>query len=267
MQFLSQGVKVSLDYNNVTYLDLTSVEDWAPVGGRPRDISISIENNPIQCDCRLYDFLRFLEGRLHPNGNETLQLLIGESKCHGPSDLREIAIADLRSKTLTCNVNELESEVECPDKCNCYMRPENNAFIVDCGYKDLMEPPRKLECPPNLRLDHIELNLTGNYLTKMPDLDKNGYKNVTILTLDHNNITAVTVDGLSNTLEVRKIKPLQVFKNFSLSMIFLIGYLKWLCGFQRLKTVTFLRFFFIYPMKYFIQTVYHIKDTYLISTL
>ena len=26
-------------------------------------------------------------------------------------------------------------------------------------------------------------------------------------------------------------------------------------------------FFFIYPMKYFIQTVYHIKDTYLISIL
>ena len=26
-------------------------------------------------------------------------------------------------------------------------------------------------------------------------------------------------------------------------------------------------FFFIYSMKYFIQTVYHIKDTYLISTL
>ena len=30
---------------------------------------------------------------------------------------------------------------------------------------------------------------------------------------------------------------------------------------------SFLLFFFIYPMKYFIQTVYHIKDTYLTSTL
>ena len=43
--------------------------------------------------------------------------------------------------------------------------------------------------------------------------------------------------------------------------------LKGLSGFQRLKTGTCLLFFFIHPMKYFIQTAYHIKDTYLISTL
>ena len=33
------------------------------------------------------------------------------------------------------------------------------------------------------------------------------------------------------------------------------------------KRVQFYYFFNIYPMKYFIQTVYHTKDTYLISTL
>ena len=43
--------------------------------------------------------------------------------------------------------------------------------------------------------------------------------------------------------------------------------LKGLGGFQRLKTGTFLLFSFLYPMKYFIQTVCYIKDTYLISTL
>ena len=42
---------------------------------------------------------------------------------------------------------------------------------------------------------------------------------------------------------------------------------KGLAGFQRLKMGTFLLFFLIYPMKYFIQTAYCIKDTYLISTL
>ena len=42
---------------------------------------------------------------------------------------------------------------------------------------------------------------------------------------------------------------------------------KGLGGFQRLKTGTLLLFFlYIYPMQYLIQTVYHIKDTYLIST-
>ena len=44
-------------------------------------------------------------------------------------------------------------------------------------------------------------------------------------------------------------------------------FLKGLGRFQRLKMGTFLLFFFIDPMKYFIQTVYHIKDTYLMNTL
>ena len=198
MQFSSPNLKVDLDYNKVTYIDLTSVEDWA-VKALPRFVSISIQNNPIRCDYRLYDFLRYLEGRMDRNVNESLELLIGKSKCHSPSDHRGIAITDLQSKTLTCSVG-----IECPDKCKCYMHPESNSCIVDCGYKGLIEAPRKFECPLNNWIDHIVLNLTGNYLTKMPDFGQNGYNNVTILALDHNNISTVTVDGLSNKLKVRK---------------------------------------------------------------
>ena len=84
------------------------------------------------------------------------------------------------------------------------MRLENNGFIIDCGYKGLVEAPGKLDYPRSHRIDRIELNLTGNYLTKMPHLGQNGYNKVTLLALDHNNISSVTVDGLSNKLEVRK---------------------------------------------------------------
>ena len=182
----------------MTYIDLATVEALAVNSSRSH--SVSIENNPIQCDCRLYDFLRYLEGRLHLNVKNTLKLLIGKSKCHGPRDFRETAITDLRSKTFKCNVEE-----RCPEECNCYMRPENNGFIVDCSYKGLIEAPRKLDYPPNHRIDRIELNLTGNYVTKMPHLGQNGYNEVTILALDHNHISSVTVDGLSNKLEVRRI--------------------------------------------------------------
>ena len=72
--------------------------------------------------------------------------------------------------------------------------------------------------------------------------------------------------------------PLNSFRHmvFFASEIFAIYFLRIFCfliqikglgGFQRLETGTFLLFFFIYPMEYFIQTVYHIKDTYLISNL
>ena len=210
-----QNLKVNLDYNNVTYIDLKNVDKYR-IEHLRFHVSISIQNNPIRCNCKLYDFLLYLEGRLHAKVKETLELLIGKSKCHGPREYRDIVITDLRSQTLQCNVNEEDLGIECPNKCVCYMRPENNTFIVDCGFKGLMEAPRKIDCPPH---HHFELILTGNYLTKMPNLDQNGYNNVTTLALDHNNISSITVDGLSNKLKVKKIKPLQVFKNLCHSII------------------------------------------------
>ena len=223
MQFSSEDLDVNLDYNNVSYIKFTTENYWEKMNSSNHRVSVSIENNRIQCDCQVYDFLRYLEGRLHENVNKTFQLFIGNSKCHGPSSFREIAITDLRSKTLTCNINETNFNVECPDKCTCHMCPEDNTFIVDCNYKGLTEAPRKLDYPPNHQIDHIELNLTGNYLKTMPYLGRNVYNNVTTLALGHNKIFNLTTDGLSNKLEVREIKPLQVFKNSSLSMFFFSG--------------------------------------------
>ena len=203
MQFSSEDLDVNLDYNNVTYIKFETENYWEEMNSSNHRVSVSIENNPIQCDCQVYDFLRYLEGRLHENVNKTFQLSIGKSKCHGPSDFREITITDLRSKTLTCNINEPNFNVECPDKCTCHMRPEDNTFIVDCSYKGLTEAPRKLDYPPNYQIDHILLNLTGNYLKTMPYLGRNVYNNVTTLALGHNKILNVTTDGLSNKLKVR----------------------------------------------------------------
>ena len=202
MKFSSENMNVNLDYNNVTYINFTKENNWEQIDSSRHRVSISIENNPIRCDCQVYDFLRHLEGRLH----ETFQFVIGQSKCHGPSDYREITITDLRSKTLTCNINEQNSNVECPDKCTCYMRPEDNTFIIDCSYKGLTEAPRKLDYPLNHQIDHIVLNLTGNYLETIPYLGANVYNNVTTLALGHNKIFNVTTDDLSNKIEVREMK-------------------------------------------------------------
>ena len=225
MKFSSEDLDVNLDYNNVTYINFTTENYWEKMISSRHRVSVSIENNSIRCDCQVYNFLRYLEGRLHQNVNETFQLVIGDSKCHGPSDFRGITITDLRSETLTCNINKQNSNVECPHKCDCHMRPENNTFTVDCSYKGLTEAPRKLDYPPNHQIDHIVLNLTGNYLETMPYLGQKVYNNVTTLALDHNKISSVTIDGLSNKLEV-KIKPSKVLKNLSLSMFSSKGHLK-----------------------------------------
>ena len=171
----------------MTYIDLTTVENRT-VKIQPNDITITIDHNPIRCDCRLYDILPHYEGRF----------LIHESKCQSP--------------TFKCKLNERDFR-DCPDKCTCYMRPEDNAFIVDCGYKGLFEAPQTLVSSRSYWINEIELNLTGNYLTRVPDLNKDGYNKVATLMLDHNEISNVIANGLSNKLAVRTIKPLQVMEN------------------------------------------------------
>lgn len=193
-------MKVDLTYNNISRIDLPTVEIWTKSRSEPRNVIVSIENNPIRCDCRLYDLLRYLEGRLHPNVLNAFHLKLGKLKCDSPSEFRDVAVTNLKSKTLKCDASDPESnEAHCPDKCKCYMRPEDNAYLVNCAYMGLTEAPAKIETPADYR---VELNLTGNMLTKMPALSNPGYENLTVLALGHNRISRLLIGKIPHNLKV-----------------------------------------------------------------
>lgn len=223
LQFLSEDLYVDLTHNNISHIFMDRVESWAVERTYSRNVIISVENNPIECDCDLYDLLRYFENRLHPNVKNAFRLEIGQTRCETPKELRNVPVVDLKSKILKCDADTAIFKGNCPESCKCYIRPENKACLIDCANQGLVEAPRKIECPQNRT---IELNLSGNSLTSVPNLNQPGYDRVTVLSLEHNSISKISIDILSSTLKVfiyniflldkeKKCMTLENFQNFS----------------------------------------------------
>lgn len=154
------------------------------------------------CSCGLYDFLRYVEGRMHPNVQNYFHIIPGNLTCHEPAWLRNVNVTSLKSKTLTCMARDTNLNITCPEQCDCIVRPEDKAFIGDCSRKNLIHVPNLSDPGNSMR---VELNFSGNMLTRMPDLKGMGLESVRKLDLSHNNISEISLNGLSNTIQVREI--------------------------------------------------------------
>ncbi|KOC59528.1 Protein toll [Habropoda laboriosa] len=199
LQFLSNNIKVDLTHNQISHIYLNRAEEVAKYQHTARDVIILVENNPIVCDCDIYDFLRYLEGRMHHNVQNYFHIIIGNLMCRSPETLAEIAVANLKSKTLRCQ----EFDV-CPKNCDCWIKRNDKAFLVDCSNRNLTSVPENIRTLPQHRL---ELNFAGNKLTRMSPLADIGLNNVPIskLLLSNNNIYDISVDELPLNIETLEL--------------------------------------------------------------
>lgn len=178
-----------------------------------QDTIILVDNNPLHCDCDLYYFLRYIEGRMHPKVQNNFHIIPGNLTCQSPKELKNVRVIDLKSKLLTCIVSNPEV---CPEECDCLVRPEDVTFIFNCSRKNLSSVPIAIKKPK--KFFQIELDFSGNQLTRMPDLKAMELGVVKKLRLSHNFISEISLDGLSSTIQVRKFTLLQIY-NFLLPRI------------------------------------------------
>jgi len=202
LQFLSNNIKVDLTHNKIRHIFLRDAEDIASPQKFPRDVIVLVDNNPLNCDCNLYDFLRYIEGRMHPKVQEYFHIIPQNLTCQSPKSLRNIRVTDLRSKSLTCTMNQ-GPNITCPQECDCSYKPEDQTCIFDCSHRKLTQVPNDIKQPSHSC--NLKLNFSDNRLTRMPDLRKLGLRYVKELILSHNNISEIFLDELSSTLTVRVI--------------------------------------------------------------
>lgn len=211
---------MDLTYNKIRHIFLHDAENIA-IGQKykHRNVIILVENNPFRCDCDMYDFLRYLEGDMHPNVQNYFHIKAGDLRCHSPQDWNGVRLDDLSwrrySRNLTCVVKNTGYFTACSDRCDCFLRPIDKAFIFDCSHKSLTSVPSDIEQPDisSLRtftksidsISHIELNFSHNWLTHMPNLRTMRIGPVEKLTLSHNNISDISLDGLSTSMKVCNI--------------------------------------------------------------
>lgn len=159
-------------------------------------IVIWIENNPIMCDCKIYNFTRFLERKywLTPVAFSVY------GACQGPVNMNGIEVADVELEDLVCENVNTTSETVCPYPCSCSFWPHMNADLVDCSNRNLTVAPDQLF--PSEANVSIDLNLTGNRLTRLPKIDQPNYHLVKELYASDNQIENIEQENIISNLEV-----------------------------------------------------------------
>lgn len=232
LQFVSNNIKVNLTHNQIKVINLAHVEEIAKYQKVPRDVLIFVEANPIKCDCSAYDFLRYLDGRLHSYVQNYFHIIPGHLTCQTPERLADVEVTNLKSKQLKCQISD-----PCPDRCTCWLIRDDETFLIDCSHKNLTSVPRNIKTLPS---HNVELNFTGNELTRMLPLTEIGLDDIQIskLLLSNNNINKISVNELPLNMKVLELHNnnisrlnsdvLQFMKNTSLTELTLHGN-PWTC--------------------------------------
>lgn len=199
LQFTSNEIQVDLRNNNITHIYLNTAERLMTFQKVERPVVILVEDNPIACDCDLFDFLRYLEGNMHPYVQNYFHIIPGNLKCQSPEWSMNIAVSNLKSTSLKCIMTNL-----CPTDCTCWAKPFDKACLIDCSYRNLTSIPRNIQCVNKYQL---ELNFEGNKLTELVPLTDLGLSNVSIskLLLSGTDISSVPLDALPADVAVLEL--------------------------------------------------------------
>lgn len=154
---------------------------------------IQLEGNPIDCDCKVYQLLRYNEHKMIYNVYRDFQLETSNIVCNSPPALHGRPITEVTSESIFCQAPV------CPDRCDCSLRRHDFMLSVNCSHRGLTEIPKIIS--PR-KLNHTELDLSWNSIVGTQDLKISGYQNITKLKLSHNNIRAIDFLSLPNTVKV-----------------------------------------------------------------
>ncbi|KAL0274505.1 UNVERIFIED_CONTAM: hypothetical protein PYX00_002607 [Menopon gallinae] len=200
VQFLGENIVVDLRHNLISLIELEQLENLALSQTKQeqtyweRNVSLLLEGNPFDCDCRSYVMFRYLERKLDRSVYRLVKLVPGDLKCHLPVRFAGMLVNEVVSSDLTCPV------YDCPAGCSCSFRRHDLGLVVDCTASGLSEIPRAL---PNVTdSNHTELLLDGNGIRKLPNASYPGYERVTELHLSSNDIGDLGMGVLPKNLEV-----------------------------------------------------------------
>ncbi|KAH9640361.1 hypothetical protein HF086_001713 [Spodoptera exigua] len=205
-QFLSNKITVNLQHNDISSVNLyqpaTQSDSSAPVT-QPNS-SILLDNNPLNCDCRMYNLAMRLQG-LKPTTTEP-KFNVGNAQCKSPPHLQGDLFKNLSPYDLYCE--EMTEEV----RFNCtsvLIRPAYRDLYYDCDFAPPFFPNTeqygveqlslKLQYPPNdlSNLTLSLLNLTNIGLQEIPFSPSESVKEID---LSKNNLTEIPIRFIeSNT--------------------------------------------------------------------
>ncbi|XP_008182102.1 protein toll [Acyrthosiphon pisum] len=218
IQYINEIVKTNLNNNPLEVIDLSNLEIFAKAQSPPYNFwnnrQINLSSDKFICDCRNYEYARFLHNQMPKIVYKYLQI---EQKliCN---DGLGTEFSNLNIESLTCDWKIFE-DVDKTDcfECECTYRPHDKSALMNCSNRNLIVAPEVIISSRNV--NYTELNLRNNSITKLPNYENLnikklniGYNNLntinitqlpkylTELHLEHNNLTMISETNLTNIL-------------------------------------------------------------------
>ncbi|KAK3593810.1 hypothetical protein CHS0354_014355 [Potamilus streckersoni] len=150
------------------------------------DFNFNFQGANFVCDCKMEPFLSLAEDVV-----KKIWTNVHDVNCTNPPSLKDISILNLtRNGRLDEFVCPIDSENDCPPKCNCTEQPKKSRLIVDCQDVGLTELPHRL---PKSSFSY-ELNVCNNNISV---LDARYYlKNVSVLKICNNELQIIDTDAI-----------------------------------------------------------------------
>ncbi|XP_044727587.1 protein toll-like [Chrysoperla carnea] len=164
---------------------------------------IEISNNPINCNCKIHNLVRyFKKDEKIAEVHNVFKLIASDLKCAGPKKFQDHDVRELEVKDLSCPIS---SKDNCPQKCNCHVTKFDHSTIVNCSNSNLTRIPSKLpqnNFYPNIKL-YLDNNNLGSFDINETFANHSGYQNVRELYIQNNRLSEIT--WLPNQLRVIKL--------------------------------------------------------------
>lgn len=199
--FLNDKVRINLNSNPLNYLDLTNLETFVKQQSSTNNLwntgtrEITLSGNQLICDCRNYEFARYLHNKM-PNNFYKYLKIEQNLLCNDGTEFINVQI-----DSLTCDWKlYYDSEkVDCPE-CECTYRPYDNSAIMNCSNRNLTLAPKIIISSKHI--NYTELNLRNNFITKLPNYE---HLNIRKLNVGNNNLTTINITQLPKAIMVSRL--------------------------------------------------------------
>lgn len=118
--------------NNISRIDTSIYLDG---NNKDRITEINLMNNPIDCSCNNYEFVKDYPefvGLYFQNYDKLM--------CHGEKDIT-VNLLHENIKSVYCSLNNQTSEFRCGDGCECFWHPLSQDFFMNCSQRNLTQVP------------------------------------------------------------------------------------------------------------------------------
>ncbi|KAI4498465.1 hypothetical protein M0802_006400 [Mischocyttarus mexicanus] len=204
--FPSNKTLVDLRFNNISNIFLNGTEVPAINQTEKRYVRILIDDNPILCDCHLYDLIRYFNKKLPKVVYNYIELVSQNLTCIYTNGIKGPIIEQLTTSSYICPVDDyLEINTNCPIECKCRLRLKDKTRILDCSNNNLFDFITEEEEVFSANDYPVILNLTGNFLEKIPSVEPFKSTKLSGLLLSNNRISEVTINELPLRLKVLEL--------------------------------------------------------------